>query len=249
MESLLGHDARLGRRVHLHGSRQPFSAIAEAIAMSADEIVWFPLPVVLLALGLIDTIPGWDFYGDVCMMAACEQTLKFFCRRTRPHYAKQGTFYCLPGEWFSFPSGHTMRAAYFSLRLPHYLPSFSSSSWILTAWAVLVAWSRVVKGRHFPLDVLGGFGAGGRACPGPEMEACRHLHSLPVWLCVAVLSAVCGEPAMGQAAVIDFRNSLRSTGLGCQQLSVPVSLPKMQQHTADRHARCRGQVPAAETQQ
>lgn len=53
-----------------------------------------------------------------------------------------------------------MRAAYFSLRLPHYLPSFSSSSWILTAWAVLVAWSRVVKGRHFPLDVLGGFGAG-----------------------------------------------------------------------------------------
>merc|ERR1711879_1012946 len=102
--------------------------------------------------------------GDILMVCVVEMLLKFCVQRERPPYAKQGTFYILPGEWWSFPSGHTLRATYLARRaselfstsgsalasFPHVLPS------LLASWAVLVGWSRVAKGKHSPLDVTAG---------------------------------------------------------------------------------------------
>lgn len=64
---------------------------------------------------------------------------------------------------YSFPSGHSQRAFYFIFwfsrsKFIHLLrPIFFAPLAIsCVPWAIGVAWSRVAKGRHFPLDVLVG---------------------------------------------------------------------------------------------
>jgi hypothetical protein len=93
--------------------------------------------------------------------------LKLFFQRSRPKYAEQSHFVSIVGEWFSFPSGHSLRAFYFIFwisrskfvkLLEPVLPIPRARMCI--PWAVGVAWSRVAKGRHFPLDVLAGAALG-----------------------------------------------------------------------------------------
>jgi undecaprenyl-diphosphatase len=53
----------------------------------------------------------------------------------------------------SFPSGHSTTAFAAATVLGAFLPRFRPA---LYALAALIAWSRVVVGVHYPLDVLGG---------------------------------------------------------------------------------------------
>ena len=68
----------------------------------------------------------------------------------------------VPGEQLSFPSGHALRAFYLCFLLTEseltgrYLP-LAPSPFYLFPWAAAVGFSRIAKGRHFPLDVA--FGA------------------------------------------------------------------------------------------
>ena len=57
-----------------------------------------------------------------------------------------------------FPSGHTALAAAIGLTLAHSLPK--RHIWLPATGIVLVAWSRIFLGAHFPLDVVGGFALG-----------------------------------------------------------------------------------------
>jgi undecaprenyl-diphosphatase len=53
----------------------------------------------------------------------------------------------------SFPSGHSTTAFAAATVLALYVPRFRVPLFVLAA---LIAWSRVVVGVHYPLDVLGG---------------------------------------------------------------------------------------------
>ncbi len=84
-------------------------------------------------------------------------------RRKRPLYAEQSKFYCIYGEWFSFPSGHSLRAFYalFWLSRSRFVTLLAPfirfpNAFSLFPWALGVGISRVVKGRHYPIDVLVG---------------------------------------------------------------------------------------------
>jgi hypothetical protein len=104
----------LGRWVYTQANSNGFlKKVATGCGLSADEVVWFPLPFLVAALawplgaltrGNVGAL--CDVYGDVAMGCAVEQVCKAVVRRSRPPYSKQGTFYCLPGEWWSFPSGN-----------------------------------------------------------------------------------------------------------------------------------------------
>jgi membrane-associated phospholipid phosphatase len=93
-----------------------------------------------------------------------ETVLKDTVHRTRPHY---GTDY-LHGRSYSFPSGHTMSAticylflAYIIAVRPH--TTRSGRRIVLAAAAcivIVVAFSRLYLGVHYPSDVAGGFAAG-----------------------------------------------------------------------------------------
>ena len=62
-----------------------------------------------------------------------------------------------PLDNFSFPSGHTLHAASFSILAIAYFPS---AAWLCLPFAALVAASRLVLGLHYPTDVLAGAAIG-----------------------------------------------------------------------------------------
>jgi undecaprenyl-diphosphatase len=60
-------------------------------------------------------------------------------------------------DQFSFPSGHTMHAAAFSIVVLAYYPGLF---WLVVPFAVLVGLSRPILGLHYPSDVLAGAALG-----------------------------------------------------------------------------------------
>ena len=194
MERVLRADFELGRREYLatraSTARQ---ALAEVLSLSCDEAFWFGLPAVVgsvlfarrglsarVAMGCAEEL-CWDLFGTAAACIILEQTGKLLVRRARPTYHSKNAaqaVWVYPGERHSFPSGHTIRAAY----LAHYLAvGFAAravrldprtgplarsgvgagaappSAAPLLVWAAMIGWSRVAKGRHYPLDCACGW--------------------------------------------------------------------------------------------
>ena len=84
--------------------------------------------------------------------------LKSTCRRARPSAALP-TFVSaiIPGDRFSFPSGHTSGAFVFAGIIGSYFPVLSGP---LLIWAGLVGLSRVLLGVHFVTDIMAGAAMG-----------------------------------------------------------------------------------------
>lgn len=162
-------DARIGLATFKwHQRSSPlFRAMIIACSLAGDEIVHFPLP---LAFGLGFVLTGKnenipivaEIFGDIGMLCFVEMVAKSWSRRDRPSYAKQSSYYVLPGEQYSWPSGHTMRAFYLATCVvwsPYWNSSAAGnlgrevSAFALAAGTGL---SRVAKGRHYPSDVLCG---------------------------------------------------------------------------------------------
>jgi undecaprenyl-diphosphatase len=63
----------------------------------------------------------------------------------------------VPLDRYSFPSGHTLHAVAFTAMLGQFYPALL---WGLVPYTVLVAFSRVILGVHYPSDVLAGAALG-----------------------------------------------------------------------------------------
>lgn len=110
-----------------------------------------------------------DVFGAVSTSVMFEQILKRVFQRQRPTYRKQRQIgWAVLWEWYSFPSGHTMRTGFLyhfftnskvlALAFPqfHALTNASLVSQLLLGWVVLVGYSRVSAGKHYFLDVISG---------------------------------------------------------------------------------------------
>ncbi|VDL14524.1 unnamed protein product [Hymenolepis diminuta] len=87
--------------------------------------------------------------------------LKFLVKRPRPeaNYAEDMLLTVSIDDW-SFPSGHSSRAALLQWLLP-WLFNFSwSSRLLITIWALIVCASRLVMRRHHLGDILFGYALG-----------------------------------------------------------------------------------------
>lgn len=167
-------DARLGLATH-RGFKQAsnfWRSVIEMCSFMGDESLLFPLPIVL---GCFMTIRNMgqpsvsvavlaEVFGDLGLLSFIEQLAKLARARGRPSYAKQSSFYVLPGEHFSWPSGHTMRAFFVVISLLRSKPwrialgIRPTSRLTLTAmlFACGTAFARVAKGKHYPSDVIAG---------------------------------------------------------------------------------------------
>jgi undecaprenyl-diphosphatase len=63
-----------------------------------------------------------------------------------------------PLDRYSFPSGHTLHAAAFSVLVMYHFPELG---WVVVPFSILIACSRVVLGLHYPTDVFAGAAIGG----------------------------------------------------------------------------------------
>nr|XP_056702597.1 polyisoprenoid diphosphate/phosphate phosphohydrolase PLPP6-like [Euleptes europaea] len=86
--------------------------------------------------------------------------LKGLVRRKRPAYNKMDMFATVSVDKYSFPSGHTTRAAMVSRFILHHLTMAAPLQVLVVLWALVVGISRVMLGRHHVTDVIFGLAMG-----------------------------------------------------------------------------------------
>lgn len=155
-------DARVSAQVYEMHKRLPMvGRLAIGLcSLFGDEVLAFPVPLVaaVVARPLVGIM--CEIFGDMGLLSFVEQATKLVARRRRPAYANQSSFYVLPGEQFSLPSGHSLRAFYLaaSLSLSASWQAAFGTELRVAAWifAAGTAVARVMKGRHYVGDVLVG---------------------------------------------------------------------------------------------
>ena len=87
------------------------------------------------------------------------EAVKFAVHRVRPSQVLPQYIHVvlpnLPDTHWSFPSGHAVLAA--SAAFAILFASHKRYAWWLVAVALLIGWSRIYEGMHWPSDVLAGF--------------------------------------------------------------------------------------------
>lgn len=169
-------DEETGERMfRMRDENRLIKTASDLLSLSGDEVIFFGIvtPIAismsfargwgyLRDIGCVEEAL-WDCFGSSAVCTFVESMLKLLFKRKRPKYCSQSHFISIVGEWYSFPSGHSIRAFYFIFwisrskfvqLLRHFLVIPRARS--LIPWAIGVGWSRVAKGRHYPVDVVVG---------------------------------------------------------------------------------------------
>jgi len=147
-----------------------------AVVLIAGYVVAWTRSVLPLAAGAAAAGAAW----------ALANAAKVIANRPRPYQVvADAVLRQPPAHGTSFPSSHTAVTVAVVIALVPFLPR--ALAWVAIAYAVLVGWSRVYLGVHYPLDVLAGAGIG---------MAVGGL----VLLALGVLLRRAGEPAQSRAA-------------------------------------------------
>ena len=133
--------------------------VFQAVSWLGNGIVWYALMLALLARYGADAaqpVLHMIFVGVVG--AAAYSMVKRGTSRPRPYRALQSIAAGARAlDAYSFPSGHTLHAAAFSLVACWHYPALGA---VLFPFVLLTAVSRVVLGLHYPSDVLAGAALG-----------------------------------------------------------------------------------------
>jgi undecaprenyl-diphosphatase len=130
-----------------------------AISWLGNGVFWYGLMLALLLVhGTEAAIPVAHMAVTGLVCTFLYRLLKKGTLRPRPfevhaHIAAGA----MPLDKFSFPSGHTLHAAGFSLVAAAHYPALVP---LLAATTLAVAASRIVLGLHYPSDVLAGAALG-----------------------------------------------------------------------------------------
>jgi len=133
---------------------QYLTLLARYISKTGDGFLYVGLA------GALYLYEGWDsqFLQTLLFAFLIERPLYFVLKnsfkRNRPAVALSNfSSLVTPSDQFSFPSGHTSAAFMVAVITGYFVPVLLLP---LLIWSILVGFSRVVLGVHFPTDTLVG---------------------------------------------------------------------------------------------
>jgi undecaprenyl-diphosphatase len=146
-------------RINRYGRPEAIRRFFSVISRLGDGGAWLALGGFVLLVHGARAVP---FILKAAVIAAIGVTiyklLKRGLVRERPYIAN-GNILCgtPPLDRYSFPSGHTLHAACFTVLFGDFEPLLLM---VTVPFAVLIAISRMVLGLHYPSDVLAGAAVG-----------------------------------------------------------------------------------------
>lgn len=125
------------------------AGIVVVIVLAVSYVVARKRSIMPVAAGAVAAGAAW----------ALANLAKVVANRPRPYEVVAGAVLRQhPAHGTSFPSSHTAVTVAVVIALVPFLPRAMAG--VAIAYAVLVGWSRVYLGVHYPLDILGGAGVG-----------------------------------------------------------------------------------------
>ena len=136
-------------------SKYPIRKFFSVISRLGDGVFWYMLMAVLpVAHGVPGGLVTLQMVVSGFLGVLLYKLLKSRLVRQRPYMTHQEiTLGTSPLDLYSFPSGHTLHAVSFGMIVLNTFPEYAV---ILFPFMLLVAFSRVILGLHYPTDVIAG---------------------------------------------------------------------------------------------
>jgi len=132
-------------------------------------LLWFPMTAAALALAcrserLAAAALLAKFFAGLVLDVVYVGSMKGIFRRKRPPYSTHKAYQTvIKVDSFSMPSGHTSRSVFVALFALLAARRAVHGTWAaapICVWATATAFSRVIMGRHYLLDVAVGAAVG-----------------------------------------------------------------------------------------
>ena len=125
-------------------------------------VVTYAFPIILLIVAyathkFLLQRKSWLMLISLTLTSTLADTIKKVVHRPRPFVTYPFIHHLVDVTTYSFPSGHTAEVSLMAISFSILFPQNKWGNLLVWFWALLIAYSRMDLGVHYPSDVLGSF--------------------------------------------------------------------------------------------